>query len=53
MNSKVKPSEVLNNKIQNLINGRQHTEKLLTELLQLGAVWGGTCFAVISEWYGD
>ena len=37
MNSKVKPSQVLSKTIENLLNGQQPTEELLTDLLRLGA----------------
>ena len=37
MNSKVKPSQVLSKNIENLLNGSQPTDELLTYLLRLGA----------------
>lgn len=54
MKNKVKPSEVLNNTIQNLINGSQHTDELLTDLLRLGAerILQETTEAEVDEFLG-
>jgi len=54
MNSKVKPSEVLSNTIQNLLNGSQHTDELLTDLLRLGAerILQETTEAEVDEFLG-
>ena len=37
MKSKVKPSEQLNNYLQQLMNGQVEAEDLLSELMRLGA----------------
>lgn len=54
MKNKVKPSEVLNNTIQNLLNGSQHTDELLTDLLRLGAerILQETTEAEVDEFLG-
>jgi transposase-like protein len=54
MNSKVKPSELLNKTIENLLNGEQPTEDLLTDLLRLGAqrILQQTTEAEVDEFLG-
>lgn len=54
MNSKVKPSTVLSKTIENLLNGQQPTEDLLTDLLRLGAerILQETTEAEVDEFLG-
>ena len=54
MNSKVKPSQVLSKTIENLLNGSQPTDELLTDLLRLGAerILQQTTEAEVDEFLG-
>ncbi len=54
MNSKVKPSQVLSKTIENLLNGSEPTDELLTDLLRLGAerILQETTEAEVDEFLG-